>query len=85
MGPRRHRRQAPRPAVSIGAITGLDDSENVHSEPGPETKPQRNSLSCTLRTLRVSNKPRRGSLLKSSGQKLSNTSRKVSLLGSSII
>ena len=38
-----------------------------------------------LRTLKVSNKPRRGSLLKSSGQKLSNTSRKVSLLGSSII
>ena len=52
---------------------------SAHPEEGVRAGP-------SLRILKVSNKPRRGSLLKSSGQKLvSNKSRKCSLLGSSII
>ena len=64
--------------------------ENTHDQAPAERSGARNEATAklpklSLRTLKVSNKPRRGSLLKSSGQKLSNTSRKVSLLGSSII
>ena len=57
--------------------------ENVYDQARAERSGPRNEATAKLpklplRTLKVSNKPRRGSLLKSSGQKLSNKSRKVS-------
>jgi hypothetical protein len=56
------------------------------SDPGPRNEAAAKLPKRSLRTLKVSHKPRRGSLLKSSGQKLdSNKSWKCSLLGSSII
>lgn len=55
------------------------------SDPGPRNEAAAKLPKLPQRTLKVSNKPRRGSLLKSSGQKFSNKSWKVSLLGSSII